>query len=164
MILDDLPTEAITALPAVVGPGVDTRLLAVDLRHLGGEVRRPDPRGGAVNHLPGRFLLYAVGITPTPDAVRGIEANIAALRKALALWSAAQDYLNFRDSTDDASKFYDQLTIDPVSRPFGPRTAQTRSSAPITLWRQRACQLCGAARATREHYRPSCKATISSSP
>lgn len=115
MILDDLPTEAITALLAVVGPGVDTRLLAVDLRHLGGEVRRPDPRGGAVNHLPGRFLLYAVGITPTPDAVRGIEANIAALRKALAPWSAAQDYLNFRDSTDDASKFYDQLTIDRLS-------------------------------------------------
>lgn len=115
MILDDLPAEAITALLAVVGPGVDTRLLAVDLRHLGGEVGRPDPRGGAVNHLPGRFLLYAVGITPTPDAVRGIEANIAALRKALAPWSAAQDYLNFRDSTDEASKFYDQLTIDRLS-------------------------------------------------
>jgi hypothetical protein len=112
MILDELPAEAISALLDIVGPGVDTPLLAVDLRHLGGELGRPDPEGGAVNHFPGRFLLYAVGITPTPDAVRGVESHVAALKKALAPWSSKQDYLNFRETTDAASKFYDQATID----------------------------------------------------
>lgn len=112
MILNDLPAEAINALLAVAGPGVDTPLLAVDLRHLGGALGRHDPKGGAVNHLPGRFLLYAVGITPVPEAVGAVEAHIAAVKKALAPWSAKQDYLNFRDSTDAASKFYDQATID----------------------------------------------------
>lgn len=112
MILDELPAEAISALLDVAGPGVETPLLAVDLRHLGGAVGRPDPKGGAVNHFPGRFLLYAVGITPVPEAVGAVESHVAALKRALAPWSAKQDYLNFRDSTDAASRFYDQATID----------------------------------------------------
>jgi hypothetical protein len=112
MILEDLPAEAIAALLALVGPGVDSPLLAVDLRHLGGAVGRPDPTGGAVNHLPGRFLLYAVGITPTPDAIRDVEGHIAALRGALAPWQADRDYLNFRDTAAPAQRFFDQQTID----------------------------------------------------
>ncbi|MEO6944539.1 MAG: FAD-binding oxidoreductase [Lacisediminihabitans sp.] len=112
MILEDLPSEAIDALLAVAGPGIETPLLAVDLRHLGGALGRPDSKGGAVNHLPGRFLLYAVGITPVPEAVAAVESHIAAVKKALAPWSANRDYVNFRDSSDAASKFYDQETID----------------------------------------------------
>ena len=112
MILEDLPSEAIAALLALVGPGVDSPLLAVDLRHLGGAVGRPDPNGGAVNHLPGRFLLYAVGITPTPDAIRGVEAHVKALLGALAPWQADREYLNFRETAAPANRFYNQKTID----------------------------------------------------
>jgi hypothetical protein len=112
IVLDDLPADAIAALLALVGPGIDSPLLAVDLRHLGGAAGRPDPTGGAVNHLPGRFLLYAVGITPTPDAIRGVEEHIEALRDALAPWQADRDYLNFREIAVPAPRFYDQRTID----------------------------------------------------
>ena len=112
MILEDLPPEAIAALLALVGPGVDSPLLAVDLRHLGGAAGRPDPTGGAVNHLPGRFLLYAVGITPTADAIRGVEGQIGALLGALAPWQADREYLNFRETAAPANRFYDQQAID----------------------------------------------------
>ncbi|GAB3034918.1 FAD-binding oxidoreductase [Parafrigoribacterium mesophilum] len=111
MILEDLTPDAIAVLLALVGPGVDSPLLAVDLRHLGGSVGRPDPTGGAVNHLPGRFLLYAVGITPTADSIHGVEEHVAALRDALAPWQADRDYLNFRDTAAPAHRFYDQRTI-----------------------------------------------------
>jgi hypothetical protein len=111
MILDDLPAEAIDALLSIVGPGVDSPLLAVDLRHLGGEVGHPDPQGGAVDHLPGRFLLYAVGVTPTPEAVSTVEQHVAALRAALSPWSAKHDYLNFRDVEESALRFYDEAVI-----------------------------------------------------
>lgn len=112
MILNDLPADAIDALLAVVGAGVETPLLAVDLRHLGGAVGRPDPKGGAVNHLPGRFLVFSVGITPVPEAVTAVEADLAAIRAALAPFAADRDYLNFRESADVASRFYDAATID----------------------------------------------------
>ncbi|HUG51325.1 MAG TPA: FAD-binding oxidoreductase, partial [Terrimesophilobacter sp.] len=112
MILEDLPPEAIAALLSLVGPAVDSPLLAVDLRHLGGAVGRPDPTGGAVNHLPGRFLLYAVGITPTADAIRGVEGQIGALLGALAPWQADREYLNFRETAAPANRFYDQQAID----------------------------------------------------
>ena len=107
-----------------VGPGVETPLLAVDLRHLGGRVGEPDPNGGAVNHFPGRFLLYAVGITPTPDAIGAVEGHVAALREALTPWAAEHDYLNFRDSDASAERFWSQGTID---RLLGRRASQARS-------------------------------------
>jgi hypothetical protein len=112
MILDDLPAEAIQCLLDIAGPGVDSPLLAIDLRHLGGAVGRVDQKGGAVAHLPGRFLLYAVGITPTPDAVADIEQHVTALLDALTPWASRQDYLNFRESTTPDSRFFDRQALE----------------------------------------------------
>ena len=112
MILSDLTVEAIQVLMSAAGPGVQTPLLAVDLRHLGGKIGKQDARGGAVNHLPGRFLLYAVGVTPTPEAIQGVEGHIAALLAALTPWAAEHDYMNFRESEVPAARFYDQEAIE----------------------------------------------------
>ena len=79
MLLADLTPDTIAALLSVAGPGVDSPLLAVDLRHLGGAAGRPDPRGGAIDHLPGRFMLFAVGITPVPAAEAPVVAAVNAL-------------------------------------------------------------------------------------
>ena len=106
MILDDLPAAAIDALLALVGPGAESELLAVDLRHLGGAVGRPSPAGGAVDHLPGRFLVNAVGITPTPGAVAAVEQDIRAVQEALAPWTNGRDYMNFREVELDSDRFY----------------------------------------------------------
>lgn len=111
LILDDLPAEAIDALLSVAGPGVDSPLLAVDLRHLGGAVGRPDPDGGAVNYLPGRFLLFAAGITPVPEAASAVEQAIGAVRTALAPWAGDRDYPNFREAAVPAARFYSRQTL-----------------------------------------------------
>jgi len=112
MVLADLPPQAIDALLAVAGPGVESPLLAVDLRDLGGAVGRPAPGGGAVDHIPGRFLLFAVGITPVPEAQAPVMAAVEAVTDALAPWRFERDYLNFRDTPAAAARFYDPRTLD----------------------------------------------------
>jgi FAD/FMN-containing dehydrogenase len=111
MILEDLPEEAIQALLSVAGPEADTALLAVDLRHLGGAAGRPAAGGGAVDHLPGRFLLYAVGMVPDPSLAGPLGMQVSAVRSALEPWAAPRDYSNFREVKVDASRFYDEPTL-----------------------------------------------------
>ena len=135
MILSDLTVEAIQVLMSAAGPGVQTPLLAVDLRHLGGQIGTPDPLGGAVNHLPGRFLLYAVGVTPTPEAVDGVEGHVAALLAALSPWAAERDYMNFRESDVPAARVYGQEAIERMRavRQKNDPDGILRSNHPVTL-------------------------------
>lgn len=111
LILDDLPAKAIDALLSLTGPGVQSPLLVVDLRHLGGAVSRPDPDGGAVSHLPGRFLAFAVGVAPTPRAAQAVEQAIGALRTALTPWTIDRDYPNMREAAVPAARFYPPRTL-----------------------------------------------------
>lgn len=112
LIIDDLDSAAIDALLALAGPAATTSLLTVGLRHLGGAIGRRAPAGGAVDHLPGRFLVYGVGITPTADAVQVVERDVQELVRALTPWSADRDYANFRETPVPAERFYDRPTRD----------------------------------------------------
>ena len=111
-ILDDLPEDAIERLLAVAGPDAQTPLLAVDLRNLGGAAGRPAPGGGAVDHLPGRFLVYAVGIVPDPALAPAVSAAVDAVRGALAPWAAERDYANFRETAVPASRLWPADALD----------------------------------------------------
>jgi hypothetical protein len=106
MALTALPDDAIDALLAVAGPDVDCPLLAVELRLIGGAIGRPNPAGGAVNHLPGQYLMWAVGITPVPPAKAHVAAAIDALSAALRPWDVGRDYSNFRERPLPATRFY----------------------------------------------------------
>lgn len=106
MLLADLPDASIDALMVIAGPGTDCPLLAVDLRHLGGALGRSVPGGGVVDHLPGEFLLYAVGIAPEPAAAHGVSAALATLSEALAPWVAERHYVNFSEVSGDPQRFY----------------------------------------------------------
>ena len=62
VLLEDLPERAVEALVASAGPGSGSELLFVELRQLGGALSRPAPRGGALDHMDGSFLVLGVGI------------------------------------------------------------------------------------------------------
>lgn len=105
----ELGSEAVEALVQAAGPGVDTPLVTVDLRHLGAALT-PGRGGGAVDGLPGAFLGFAVGVTPQPEAIEPVRAAVTAVQDALAPWSTQGRYLNFAEQPRDASSFYDPLT------------------------------------------------------
>jgi hypothetical protein len=106
LALTDLTPDVVQTLLAHAGPGVESPLLTVDIRQLGGALGRRDPRGGVVDHLPGRFLLFAVGITPTPEAGEAVRRAADALVADLETWGVGQDYLNFREVSVAPGRLY----------------------------------------------------------
>lgn len=105
----ELGPEAVEALLQVAGPGVDTHLLAIDLRHLGAALT-PGGGGGAVDGLPGAFLGFALGVTPAPESVPPVRSEVTAVLDAIAPWRAPGMYLNFAEQPSDVSEFYDPRT------------------------------------------------------
>jgi hypothetical protein len=106
MLLDELPAEAIDALVTVTGPDSGSRLLSVELRHLGGALRRRAADAGAFGTLDAAFSLVAAGMAPEPAAAQAARARIGQVKEALAPWRASRDFLNFQDKGQDAAKFF----------------------------------------------------------
>jgi hypothetical protein len=109
-LLRELTPEAATALLRLTGPGVDTPLAMVELRHLGGAAERPDPRGGVLDHLPGRFLGMAGNVAPDARAFDDVTTAATRLWNDLEPWRAERDYLNFREVPSPADTFFDDAT------------------------------------------------------
>src|SRR6516162_8532527 len=100
--LADAPAAAIDALIAVAGPGADTPLASVEIRHLGGALARP-ASGGAQPSIGAKFLMYAGGFGPTPGLASAVRAHAQAVKDALAPWHASYDYYNFEKTPAAAS-------------------------------------------------------------
>jgi hypothetical protein len=111
MLLGDLPSEGIDALLAAVGPDSPTKLLSVELRHDGGAMARSDPSHGAMDCLPGEFLMFGVGIVPEPSIKAPTEEWLGAMTDAMKPWDAGR-YLNFSDETQDIGVAFPPATVD----------------------------------------------------
>ena len=106
-LLRDLDDEAIDTLVATAGPGSNSPLLAVELRHLGGAVGRSGAHHGAVDVMPGAYALFAVGIPMTPELGAALARALPAAIQAMAKWDAGTAYMNFAETHDaDPASFY----------------------------------------------------------
>ena len=94
-MLAEVDTELVDT---IVDLTVGSPLLSVEIRHLGGAVAEPRPGHGAVSHFDAPFVMYAVGIAPTPEAKEVIEGVTAVLLEALSPWQAEHTYLNFAET------------------------------------------------------------------
>jgi FAD/FMN-containing dehydrogenase len=106
IMLDRLSARAIDRLVAVAGAGSGSPLLSVEVRHIGGALRRTAPEHGALGSLDADYILYAVGIAPGPDAAATVSRHVEAVRLAVAPWAATQMYLNFADTPRPASTLW----------------------------------------------------------
>jgi FAD/FMN-containing dehydrogenase len=95
LMLEDLTPEAIAATAAIAGP--DSPLLSVEFRHLGGALGRTAPGGGILGSLDASYLMFAVGMAPTPEIAAAVEHGITRLQRALARWDSGRMYLNFAE-------------------------------------------------------------------
>ena len=96
--LSDVPAAAIDTVVALAGPDADTPLLSVEIRHLGGALAHPAPGGGAQPKIDAKYVIFAVGFTPTPDLAAAVRAHAQTLKDALGAWHAGYDYYNFQET------------------------------------------------------------------
>jgi hypothetical protein len=105
-LLRSLSDAAIEAVLRIAGPGVDTPLLCVDLRQLGGSLGRSQPGNGVLDRIDATYALFAVGL-PVDDAVaEALTEQFGQLRAALAPWDAGTEYLNFAERHVDAAQLF----------------------------------------------------------
>jgi FAD binding domain len=109
-LLTDFPAGAIDALLAVAGPAVDTPLQTIEIRHLGGALGRDADRGGPQTRVDAKYLIFAGGVTPTPEQGDAVRTHLRALKDALSPWRAGYDYYNFVETPAEA-----EVVLPPVS-------------------------------------------------
>jgi len=114
LMLASLPAEAIEALVHVAGP--DTLLLAAELIHLGGEMKRARPAGGALPAIDADYALFSAGLAPCPRAAAAVARNVAAVQAAMRPWAARQMYLNLAESSRDPASFWSAEAYDRLRR------------------------------------------------
>jgi FAD/FMN-containing dehydrogenase len=101
-LLTDAPAGAIDALVALIGPGADTPLLGIELRHLGGALAREAPGGGAQAKIDAKYVMFASGPSPTPELGDAVRAHVRTAKDALTAWRAGYDYYNFAETPAEA--------------------------------------------------------------
>jgi UDP-N-acetylenolpyruvoylglucosamine reductase len=116
MMTGPLPAEAIDALVQASGPGAAFPLLSVEVRHLGGEFARPRPGNGALASLNADYVLFAVSMTPVPNLVAPVMAQVQAIKDALAPWAAPQMYLNYAETQTPAASFWTEHAYQRLRR------------------------------------------------
>ena len=130
VLLDDLPERAIEALVAAAGPDSGSALLFVEIRHLGGALSRPAPRGGVLDRMDGEFLVLGVGIDDGAGwpAVRE-EAN--RVMSALQPWDSGSSYLLMaRRAGRRTTRLVGRVLAAPRSGARGGRPARAVRAAP----------------------------------
>jgi FAD/FMN-containing dehydrogenase len=135
MLLDDFPEEAIEAIVAAAGPGSGSPLLSVEIRHLGGALRRAEAGHGALASIEAGFALYGVGMAMTPEMGAAAKAHIEVVQSALSKWDAGRDYLNITERRERAERFYGENThrrLQAVKAEVDPEDV-FRSNHPIRL-------------------------------
>jgi FAD/FMN-containing dehydrogenase len=111
MLLGELPDAGIDALLDAVGPDSGTKLLSVELRHDGGAMSRGGDDHGAMDALPGEYLMFGVNIVPVPEAMPPSKQWLGAMADAMQPWDAGR-YLNFSDEDEDIAVAFPPATVE----------------------------------------------------
>ena len=114
LLLATLSAEAIDTLIRVAGTG--PRLTVVELRHLGGEMKRARSANGALAAVDADYALFAAGPAPFPQAADKVAWSVAAVQTAMRPWAARQMYLNFAETHRDPATFWPPRAYDRLRR------------------------------------------------
>jgi FAD/FMN-containing dehydrogenase len=108
-MLGSLPAEAIDTFIDKVGAESGSSLMVAELRQLGGALARAAVGGGALSHLEGQFIAFAVGVPMGgPEVEKALAAEAESFIAALAPWRNGRQYSNFAEDSTDPASFYDR--------------------------------------------------------
>jgi hypothetical protein len=112
-MLNEVDAELIDRFVAGI---VGTPILSAELRHLGGAVARRSSQHGALDAFDAPYLMFSVGLTPTPESHDAVEAIVADLREALEPWEADHTYMNFAETSRKAATLFSSASYHRLRR------------------------------------------------
>ncbi|MFI5841584.1 FAD-binding oxidoreductase [Catenuloplanes sp. NPDC051500] len=118
-LLHDFPAEAVDALFDAAGPGVDTPVLAFEIRQLGGALSREPEVPNAVGHRGARFSIFA-GTAGEPGMEELFREPLFGPVRALAPWATGGRQINFLSGYEteaaDVATAYEPVTWERLRR------------------------------------------------
>jgi FAD binding domain len=105
-MLDQVTSETIDRILVAAAPAPESPLGVVELRHLGGALRRRPEGAGVVGSFEAEYLAFAAGPAFDPASTAAVEAQLALVRDALSPEGSGREYLNFAERARDAAKFF----------------------------------------------------------
>jgi FAD/FMN-containing dehydrogenase len=134
LTIAELPERAVEAWVDVAGARAAFPLLSVQLRHMGGELRRARPENGALSAIHAQYVMYAVGMTPVPELIGPTERQVQAVKNTLMPWAADHMYLNFAETHRDAASLWSEQAHHRLQRIKAATDPENiiRSNHPIT--------------------------------
>ena len=102
LLLATLPPEAIDEILRRAGPGSAPPRLGVEIRHIGGEMRRARPQNGAQAAYDAEYGVFVAGAPATPAAA----SAIAAVTSAVSPWAADHTCLSLTETRRDPASFW----------------------------------------------------------
>ena len=106
MLVGDFSAAAIGALVDAAGPGTDSPLLSIEVRHLGGAAGRADPEHGALAAIDAPYALFAVGMAAVPEMKQAVSQRLDQVHAALAPWAAGR-FMNFTERPGNTGRMFD---------------------------------------------------------
>jgi hypothetical protein len=83
LLVESFTPEVADAFVELGGPGVQTPLIQLEIRHLGGALAQPTVDPGAAGAITAEVLVYGVGMPVTPEVGQAIERTLAAVEARL---------------------------------------------------------------------------------
>lgn len=108
-MLNELSPVAVDAIVESAGAESGSSLLSLEVRHLGGALARTAEGDGAAL-LDKPFVMFAVGIAPTPEAARQTIHDVERVLTALAPWDSGRDYSNWRETRATGERLFSPET------------------------------------------------------
>src|SRR5215470_4570309 len=116
LLLATLPPEAIDTVLGLTGQGSPPPLLGVEIRHLGGEMRRARPQNGAQAAFDAEYGVFVAGMPTTPAAAPAATSGIAAVTSAVSPWAADHTCLNLTETRRDPACFWTPQAYERLRR------------------------------------------------
>jgi hypothetical protein len=105
MLLGEFSVPVIEALIGAAGPGTDSPLLSIEVRHMGGAAGRAEPEHGALAAIDAPYSLYAVGMAANPEMKRAVLQRLDDVQAALEPWDAGR-FLNFTERPGNTGRMF----------------------------------------------------------
>jgi hypothetical protein len=105
-LLASATPATIDALVDACGPRVDSPLLSVELRHLGGALARSGDDHGVLDQLDALYAMAGIGMPMTPELGVAIEEHLGLLGRTVARWCLDREYLNFAERPTTAERLF----------------------------------------------------------
>ena len=114
--LSDLDDADLDRLVDAVGAATHCPLAVVQLRHLGGALRRADAEDGPQGAICEQYQVFCLGVPVVPELVPAIDDGFAAVRSALAeRWTGRTSY-NFLGDSDDPRRAFTAGALERLRR------------------------------------------------